>query len=491
MGSYRDATFCFPGPALTGGETRVELLLQRNPWPAFVAYPNLRQPRSQPLLHVHYSPVPMYGVARGLRRWYDLKAMFDLLEQILPGLTADIPQASSQSDPSLGEDEPQVFRDFVTMVHEAYHLWSLDWTPAKELARTYLAFVYASLNELLFSPGRSAEELHETWSRFVWLNEQLGEIQERIALVEELVPTAGAFALILESRPLMMPLGRAIAETVLPSIRATALKRQADQHKGFSEAYRGVETLIGYVVESMEFGSLALPLLQTVEIDEQDGLLHARSSDRCLAEVLSALENSTDIATATARLQPLRQRSEQNWHLVLRQQLDLIREHMRRPDDPATLAGRYAGALWYIARGHAAYASEDTTNAVVSAELARTRDEGLFPLHLMPEDWLELYPTLYRGQQVLSTEWYPDEMQAPEMQDTLRTNAHALLFFEGIRLQLIRREGMVCPYGYLYRRGTLSCCCSPEIRAGMEHLARLAHSGVFGSGIWSLLRCRR
>jgi hypothetical protein len=93
-----------------------------NPWPLLVQSNDLDIVISQPLIRTCYSPSPFVEVCalRSKRR----KDQYD-------------------------------FIDWFNFLHEAVHLWYLDWTPAKELAKIYLAFCYDILSRLVLDHASS------------------------------------------------------------------------------------------------------------------------------------------------------------------------------------------------------------------------------------------------------------------------------------------------------------------------------------------------
>src|SRR5207248_10607362 len=71
-----------------------------------------------------------------------------------------------------------------------------------------------------------------------------------------------------------------------------------------------------------------------------------------------------------------------------------------------------------------------------------------------------------------------------------------LLFYEGIRQQLLVRKGFVCPNNHLNREKelgrsgkSLPCRCPTAVQEFLTILSLLAFDGLFGPGEWSLPPC--
>jgi len=72
-------------------------------------------------------------------------------------------------------------------MHEVIHLQGLDRTPAKELARTALAFQYAYLHELMSK--KPYQQTQNAWNEFNANEKTLRDIAKDILFVEELLAT--------------------------------------------------------------------------------------------------------------------------------------------------------------------------------------------------------------------------------------------------------------------------------------------------------------
>jgi hypothetical protein len=99
---------------------------------------------------------------------------------------------------------------------------------------------------------------------------------------------------------------------------------------------------------------------------------------------------------------------------------------------------------------------------------------------------------VYRGRKFIRSVFYNDFGGDPGSIEKvnvyeLRRDHRAILFFEGLRQQLLARKGIICPFNL----GRIRCQCTKEIHSSLARLSSLAADGLFGSGEWSSLPCKR
>lgn len=421
-----------------------------NPWPGLVHPGRLAQLRCQPVVRLVYTPRP-----------------FDAL---LPE-TLRRPVAQDRS-PTF--EEIMAFRDGWSVAHEYAHFHLMDRTPAKELARVYLAYAYDLIGFLVRSLSESTAYLRWVFDRFQTANRAFLLIGRRIAFGEELFATATALEMVEASRTPGKVWHGFDEECAL--LRAEVLQAHEDQpgFRGFTDAYQRLTALLAPVPGGTSKLSMILPVVQAVRYDA-DAVelvaLDARERLMLLIDLLAGVESKDDIRE---RLAPLRSELDEGWKLTVMLQQEnadqpVIREHGR-----TMVYGMIAGSLLQAIRGDLVY-DHYMHASRPPKDLSR----------IGPPGYVILRSESYRRRVgVTETVLSSDGSTLPPAVE----NAYGVLsFWESLRQQLSARQGIVCPYNpYGFRR----CRCPAKLRRAMHGLARLARDGVFGEGAWSTPDCR-
>lgn len=98
-----------------------------------------------------------------------------------------LPMAMTTALAESGRDLPMLKSAF--LVHEEVHTAILGVTPAKEVARIFLADAYDSILDLQLLDETAVEEVSAAWERLLLANTRLGEICELTVFSEELMAT--------------------------------------------------------------------------------------------------------------------------------------------------------------------------------------------------------------------------------------------------------------------------------------------------------------
>jgi hypothetical protein len=146
--AHDGGSFCFPCPGshLISLDTSRPL---RNPWPQLAVAEDLGRMRTQPLVRMVYSPL----------HWSAPKGVTD-------------------------------FRNWFYWAHEIIHLGILDQTPAKDLARGYLAACLGLVVKMAAPSALSDAEVRTSWYKLRVAARHLDYIGKRLVLAEELIATA-------------------------------------------------------------------------------------------------------------------------------------------------------------------------------------------------------------------------------------------------------------------------------------------------------------
>ena len=102
--------------------------------------------------------------------------------------------------------------------------------------------------------------------------------------------------------------------------------------------------------------------------------------------------------------------------------------------------------------------------------------------------FIGLWPVIDKGQALIGIRIRP--IDNADVSDTLLKDLLNVVFFEGLRQQLRRRKGIVCPLSCMFH--ALACRCDEKKYKAIKRLSKLAAKDeAFGPGEWSLLPCKR
>ena len=153
--------------------------------------------------------------------------------------------------------------------------------------------------------------------------------------------------------------------------------------------------------------------------------------------------------------------------------------------------GAFSRELWIISRDNLPFVDlegsvDDYLNAVRQPAQVAEKFRSIFSENslLGPSNFMELRQETYKKRSVIEWTYFHDGEIASDLYD-----AHSrIIFFEGLRQQLLARKGIICPSN---SKGRIRCRCSKTIHDGLSRLSGLAADGLFGSGEWSPLPCKR
>jgi hypothetical protein len=435
-----------------------------NPWPLLARSDQLEYTRSQPLVRMWYSPI-------------SFDAVFDTNErQKLTPATAAQSIAESRDD----------FITWFNALHEGGHLWCLDWTPAKELAKTYQAHIYTVIKHLLFDQRLRASRIERLWKRFDVYSGKLNEIAKNIGFVEELVATANAIA----AMEVHTQSGRVWGgfQDELETCRVAALRQEAEVFSDFQATHDRFAPLMRLMYRDLALRSYVMPLLQPVRVPEAPGLPYAMNSRENLQMVLSLIEGIDSAEEVIQRLQPLNEESVAGWKVVLGLQIAGMQEPHEEDDPDDTIVQM----LWRISRSDLVAGAVESVaeQATLMVEQVRNRIAAPQTGRLGPDFFAGLWPGTDKGQAFIGMKlrWFNTADRSAA--DTLIEEFLNVVFFEGLRQQLRKRKGIICPLSGFDH--VLHCRCPERTYKAIKRLSKLAAKDeAFGPGEWALLPCKR
>jgi hypothetical protein len=442
--------FCFRCSAKHPHYDAAATQIVHNPWPLLAWDDELEYMRSQPLIRACYTPLP--------------------LEQIV----AIHQRREKASAARLTTQDQADFQDWFNLIHEIIHLWQLEWTPAKELAKTYLATSYTLIAMLISEDNLTSWLAEATWNSFQQSTDGLAQIAESIGLVEELFATAITSKRLEERvQPKTMWAG---FQDELAHLTQEALQQEEKSFFGFCDLYERVLPLVD-LMRDPHMRSMLTPILQPVVFPEDGTAPYARDAVANLKLVLQLVEGKETLHALGNSLRPLIADIATGWKDALWLQQNFAQQPLREEGGRQIFHGRFSEYLWKVCRGTLAE-TPDATTAVAMFLGALRKGEWL------GSNVLLLEPQRYRRRDVIGTSWYP--ITTSELPPDIEGAHYILLFFEGLRQQLLIGKGIVCPFS----RGSKRCRCSPQERATLLRLSALAVDGAFGPGEWSLLPCK-
>ena len=433
--------------------------LTYNPWPLLAPSKASDYMHSQPLIRAFYSPT-------------EPEAVFTIKQRRA--------RASSDKEPHTVTDVYD-FLDWFNYLHEFGHLWFLDWTPAKELAKIYLALSYDLLFQLMFDKKLSHRRAQGLGRELAFCTSRLREIAQNIGFVEELVATTVAnLTMENQTRPGGMWAG---FDEEFDMARSISLESE------FGETYDRVVPLVDQMRSDPALAAFIIPLLQPVRISEIDSEPYAVNAREGLDTILDRLAGVESLEVAKGLLQDLSQETIASWQEVLGLQLNAVGEDSIDKDYRRISYYRaFAKALWKITRGAL---SDDPSDEWIADAPRRFQDHlATNHLPLGAGTLVILYPRVRARHHFVGLHWLDvgENFSTTPASDDLRRTHLGIVYCEGLRQQAVKGTGFACPYNV---DGTSRCQCTRANQEALVRLSDLASDGVFGSGIWSRPPCRR
>jgi hypothetical protein len=421
-----------------------------NPWPMLAPSHALDYMRSQPLVRVFYSPVPFTTLS-------------SIRAKRLKSRTSRI-TAADRAD----------FLDWFNWLHEYTHLWQLEWTPAKEVAKTYLATSYALIHMLMYDDKPSDWLAERVWDSFRRCTLQVARIVQNIGFVEELFATAIALR---DMEEQMQPGGMwAGFEEELETLKAQSIEQEEAIFPRFREQYERIKPLVQLMRDPVIRAGIT-PLLQPVKYPDNAEPFAVDTREN-LNRILQLTDAGDHVEVNATRLRPLAQEVASEWRLALGLQIEYARTPLVEEGGRRIVHGQFAKSLWNISRGQ----FDDTIEEVPSSfKFLDALQQG----NWLGSNLIMLTQEVYRRRGIIGANWFP-VIDTP-LPEEVQAEHFEVLFFEGLRQQILIRKGFVCPFS----KGRVHCRCKSTIRKGLMRLAAFAEDGVFGPGEWSPLPCKR
>jgi hypothetical protein len=189
----------------------------------------------------------------------------------------------------------------------------------------------------------------------------------------------------------------------------------------------------------------------------------------------------------------MNEEADSNWRAVLSWLIADARKPEIEESNVKFIHGAFTQVLWRISRGELDDHSVEEPSQQAAQAAANFRNlisNSLEPLG--PGTLMFLEQKAYRGRKFIRPVFYndfggdPASIEEVNMYELQRSH-RAILFFEGLRQQLLARKGIICPFNL----GRKRCRCTKEIHSWLARLSKLAADGLFGSGEWSSLPCKR
>ena len=430
--------FCFSCRAPLSVETDEAPKRPRvNPWPKLVDETKMGTMRCQPLVRLVYFPT---------------RSPFE---------AGEVP--SSPTGRWTKENEIRL-RTYGTAWHEYAHFAILDRLPAKEWARTRLAYAYDQMMMMvqLANQGTGRASLDLSWRLFQENNEVVEKIGQSIKFVEELLATS--FMLVMSMAALKPGEPWEGYDRVFAKMMDDVLAAYESEFPQFAETFTRATPFIRRVLAYPEFLGFALPLLQPLKY--VDGDLVAVDATANLGRILKLVGAVKDPSEIKQLLEPMRAEMDEGWRLAVYLQEENAGEPIITEESGREYRyGVYARELLRISG---------------SGDFMRSSQEGPgtspWSTDIGPLSYRVIYPTPKRGLSTLQAEVW--SLGGRAVDPLLETALIEISFFESLRQQLISPTGMLeCPNNTTGRR---HCQCREEQRLLLHSVTRLALDGVFG-----------
>jgi TorA maturation chaperone TorD len=361
------------------------------------------------------------------------------------------------------------FSNFVFM-HEMGHLWYLDWTPAKEVARTDFATSYGLIAALMYS-HRSDANLRRIWTRLQASEDRIDASTERIGLVEELVATAAAVeAIASQTGP-----GERWAECVdeMEVFVEEVLKAEESRLPGFTDLFPTARSLIREIRGNPAVVAAVVPLLQRVGVGSNPAPDETATT---LESLWHLLQGATSADEKLRRLRQLTAQHDHEWEGALVRQIENMVEN--DSDRDTMNVHNFARRLWLISKGEPENPIDRSPAEVAVSIVAKLRRTIARGDRIGPGSTLIIQPTTLGpgGPGRLSVSWWSDTIE----NEDLKADHIKVAIMEALRQQIRERRGFICPY----YGASAECACGPLMREGIAHLYDLGRAGLFGRGDW-------
>jgi hypothetical protein len=479
---------CFACPA--PGDTLPQVNRPRilNAWPQTAPLAGLDRMRINPWVRTFYSPLP--------------PVTFELLQ--------------ARSDPKLSEPIKRpttetifLLRQYFSWFHESMHFHTLDWTPAKELARIYLAATYDCI-ELMLACKRP-DEIQANHRRFLELNSEFEDIREKIRLSEEVFATTLALA---KLEDLTKPDGHwhGLIES-FADLRNEVCKSLNDLHSGFSRYVTELMPISRLVMKRPPLLSFLVPTLQPVHI-ERGALIdishiinHKNSaapvdvtdSRIYLNSLVKVFDGAEDENKMYDRIGGMFTLWLDSWAAIMSIQLQTIQESLQKSNGYP-----FAAELWNLSR---AVDHQDIASRLRGSGVGQERLEGLTKAVLAIADSVGSFGAysrvghpnvgMLRFERTQNDNLIGLYMYMHEDGRRLFSASLRILFFEGVRQQMAKMVGFVCPFSLVggSRNDPRVCCHEGDMCEGLYRIAQVAvNQGLSpklpGSDGWFLPPCR-
>lgn len=336
MTTVSSGGFCFPC-GVAAGQDSTSNTVEYNPFP-FLRLGEGQYLRSHPLVRACYSPMTL-----------------DELPAILARRRSAPPSASAS------KQDRADFRQWFIFMHELAHLWYLDWTPAKELAKLYLSYAYDCLDVYISSLLRiswSARKVRAQAARMLDLwNAQLSTIEQTIGRTEELIATAVP-ALVLEKHTEEGGLWGGLADD-LDALVKDCLAAQENAFPGFREDFEKILPLVRLMMGDAGLRVYIAPLLQPVRMNDPPSNPHAVDATNQLETLATLIRAGEAKRELEPQLRDLRDDMLGEWFVLLGLLIESLREPAMSDIDRRFGYRGMGRLLWQITRGELQPASPE------------------------------------------------------------------------------------------------------------------------------------
>jgi len=397
-----------------------------NPFPQLADPSNLRKAWSQPLVRAFYQPTTRFG--------------------------------------ELNDDWPHSLdlNQRVALHHEHQHM-SLDFTPAKELARVLLARIYQMLLSLPRITGPAWDyRAVAWWDSFERLHDTLVDTAERIALAEELIASVFSFddlkILLASDQARLDEFEKSVLQQQADSIDAN-FPREGRESLGdlYCKWYKSFQKLAGLTQSSSDLSYITVRArlsiyLEAVHIDR--GIPAALDSRVRCEKLSNAVENmhSGDQLVTWLEHEGRAPDDVNGWLSVLETQMDLCR------------SSRLMNVLWAAARGQElSRRRTKVTGPIIQARYWDWTWTGFAEKGWWP--YLRIVPEEEEGRWHLNARGF----SGPPWDSKQRRLYQQLFLLESLRQQLDAGTGIQCSM----MRGTGACSCASGWPLGREIISRL------------------
>ncbi len=229
--------------------------LLQNPWPLLAANPDIYTVRANPLIRSVYFPTHLGETDREIKRILREKRKEQLTEE------------------NIG-----IFKNAFILWHEEAHFQYMDWTPAKDLARIYLALSYMCIAIMLSFQAESESEwevILDHWKSLESYGQNLNQIEESIGFVEEVFANAWTIQ-IMEGYMRQGDLWEGYKEQLIEIKKQIEIEEEYHQ-LGFRKAYKDIQPLVYLSIINQSLRPYIIALLEPIE--EWGGDSHGLAMD--------------------------------------------------------------------------------------------------------------------------------------------------------------------------------------------------------------------